>query len=410
MKRAVIYSLLFCVIVFSAYLTFEQTREGPPLIAREERHDLEPPRPSVSPLPAQPSRAREIPPETSLTETQNIVSAGDSTGQAKEKDHKTASEAAEKFRSGDYEGAAELYAELSERDRDALGPLGACYFRLGDYDSAEKVLEQAVKHNPDDFSVRKLLAVLAYEKDDTERGLLHAEAGLSLRNDPELLRLFEKLRNDKKSAESSESESSAHFRVVFDGYKHGAISRKVLEILEDAYRSVGKELGHFPSTKVTTVLYTGRDFRDITRSPEWSSGVYDGKIRIPVRGVEGSEALLRKVLFHEYAHAVVHSLTPRCPQWIHEGLAEHFSGSYQKKTGQVIPLRQLESFAWLSGKYVPMAYWESYSAVSFLIETHGLYRVKEFLRSLSTGADIEEAFKRAFGQSYSEFISTWGKS
>ncbi len=210
--------------------------------------------------------------------------------------------------------------------------------------------------------------------------------------------------------DSMEEESSEHFRISFDGYRHGAISRTVLGILEDAYGTVGKEFGYFPSEPLDTVLYTNRDFFDITQAPGWSGGIYDGKIRIPVRGAESNEALLRKVLFHEYTHAAVHSLYERCPLWMNEGLAEYFSKNYTKKIGQIIPLRSLErSFSWLSGQQVQVAYWESYSAVSFLIETHGFYRIKEFLRSLSEGAALDDAFKGSFGSTYGEFVATWGK-
>jgi tetratricopeptide (TPR) repeat protein len=319
-------------------------------------------------------------------------------------------QAAAKFNSGDYEGAVRLYRGLSERDKSALGGLGMAYLKLNDYENAERFLDLAVKNNPGDFPVRKALAFLCYRKDDVEKGLSHAEAGLSIKKDQELQRIYDKLKKDKDTAEISESESSSHFKITFDGYKHGGMSRKVLEILEDAYSAVGKEFGYFPSAPVNAILYTNRDFYDITRAPGWSGGIYDGKIRIPVRGAEGNEGLLKKVLFHEYTHSAVRSLTHRCPLWINEGLAEYFSRNDQKKTGQVIPLNMLvNSFSWLTGDQVAVAYRESYSAVSYLIDRHGFYRMKEFLQSLSEGMDVEQAFRGAFGQTYSEFVAAWGK-
>jgi hypothetical protein len=139
--------------------------------------------------------------------------------------------------------------------------------------------------------------------------------------------------------------------------------------------------------------------------------MYDGKIRLPIRGIEGQSASLKKVLFHEYTHAVVHSLTPGCPLWIHEGLSEYFSTHYPKKIGQVIPLNYLEkSFSGLRGENLRIAYWESYSAVSYLIEKYGLFRMKDLFVSLSRGNDINQAFRDAFSITYNEFISGWGKN
>jgi hypothetical protein len=78
--------------------------------------------------------------------------------------------------------------------------------------------------------------------------------------------------------------------------------------------------------------------------------------------------------------------------------------------GQLIPLRRIEdSFSGLSDRNVGVAYQESYSAVSYLIETYGLYRIKEMLESLSKGTDINQAFKDAFSKTYADFISEWGR-
>jgi hypothetical protein len=138
-------------------------------------------------------------------------------------------------------------------------------------------------------------------------------------------------------------------------------------------------------------------------------GMYDGKIRI-YQG-EGQGDLLKKVLFHEYTHAVVDSITQRCPKWINEGLAEYFSGGNKQKIGQLIPLRNIEnSFLGLSNRNAHIAYQESYSAVSYLIEKYGMHKMKEMLVSLSKGSDPDQAFSSAFSKTYTDFIKEWGKT
>jgi tetratricopeptide (TPR) repeat protein len=411
MARLAICGLLFCLTVFAVYFFNVRSSDEPigsDIAMSPAGKPVESPV-AGSPLPK--TDVAENPAEASLS-PEPLIPATDAadTARQKQEDQELASKATERFQSGDYEGAIKLYRELLERDAKALAGLGMSYFKLGDYENAKMFLEKASEHNPNDFDVRKLLAFVYYRKDDVEKGLEHAGAGLSLKGDPELRKLYEKLAKDKGTQDVSLNESSEHFRITFDGYKHGGVSRKVIGILEDAYGTVGKEFGYFPSEPVNAVLYTNRDFYDITQAPEWSGGIYDGKIRIPVRGAEANEAALKKVLFHEYTHSVVRSLTSRCPLWINEGLAEYFSKSYQKKVGQVIPLRSLgSSFSWLGSDKVGMAYWESYSAVSYLIERYGVYRMKEFLQSLSGGTDLEQAFRGAFGITYSEFVSSWGK-
>ena len=50
------------------------------------------------------------------------------------------------------------------------------------------------------------------------------------------------------------------------------------------YSRIGKTLNSFPTETLTVILYTNREFHDITRSPAWATGNYDGRIRIAVGG------------------------------------------------------------------------------------------------------------------------------
>jgi len=410
MARVIIYSLLSVLLMVTGYLFLglseKEALSPPSLPASQGTVEPEVPLPQSSPE------------EISKPFIESVQSAGIPTPRTAEesrlatpRDRELSLRAAEKLRAGEYADAAKLYHELSEHDPSAFKGMGLSYVNAGDYENARLPLEKALEHTPNDFMVRKVLAFLYYKKDDTERALTHAEAALSVMKDPELQKLQVRLRNEKSAEEHLINESTTHFKVSFDGYAHGDLSRKVIDILEDAYRTIGKELDYFPAEPVSVVLYTNRDFYDITQSPEWSGGIFDGKIKIPIRGVESREEELKKVLFHEYAHAVVHSLTPRCPLWINEGLAEHFSTNSGKRIGQLIPLTSLEtSFSRLRPENIHIAYWESYSAVSYLIERYGLHRIKKLLLALPRGADLNQAFEDAFSMSYHEFTSSWGKS
>lgn len=317
------------------------------------------------------------------------------------------------MREGNYGAALALLKERTAQDKTLLIDIGILLLKQGSYDEAIRSLEEAVQHIGNDFTTRKALAFAYYKKDDLEQSLLNAEKGLAVKQDLELQTLYDRIAREHRVQRGFISESSAHFKVVFDGYEHGGISRKVIGILEDAYRSIGNELGHFPSEPVTVILYTNKDFYDTTQAPGWAGGSYDpydGKIRVPVKGAEGNEALLKRVLFHEYAHAVVFSLTRTCPLWINEGIAEYYSGRGGRRAGQVIPLNYLErSFGWLNDR-VGIAYLVSYSAVAHLIERYGAYRVKEALLSLSRGNDPNKAFTDAFSMTYNDFVAKWGKS
>ncbi len=82
-----------------------------------------------------------------------------------------------------------------------------------------------------------------------------------------------------------------------------------------------------------------------------------------------------------------------------------------KKGGRIIPLNELHgSFMDIEESRVPIIYAESYSAVDYLIDRYGIFRVKTLLEELSGGREFKEAFKDLFFISYDEFQSAWEKS
>jgi tetratricopeptide (TPR) repeat protein len=408
MLRVAVYSSLLCLIILTVYVRYyQQPSRQPEEVAVDSQAPGSAPSPEQEPPPSDTQVSFSVPSPAFQIETPSLTG----NPQAMQGNSELLSRALEKFRTGDYEGAAGVFQELAETDKRALSAVGMSYFRLGDYQRANEYFEKALEFNANDFAARKALAISYYKLDDLKKSIEHAGKGLSLVADPELQALFDRLSKERNTQRNFIEESTAHFKVLFDGYEHGNIDRKVVGILEDAYRLVGQEMDYFPAAPISVVLNTGSDFFDVTRAPHWSGGVYDGKIRIPIRGSEGQGDLLKKVLFHEYTHAVVHSITDRCPSWIDEGLAEYFSTDNRQKIGQLIPLQKIENtFLGLSNKNVPIAYQESYSAVSFLIEKYGMYRMKEMLESISKGNNPDQAFRNAFSKTYSDFIREWGKT
>ena len=93
--------------------------------------------------------------------------------------------------------------------------------------------------------------------------------------------------------------------------------------LDRAYWRIGQLLGTYPSEPIAVVLYTGEQFRDITRSPSWAAGAYDGIIRVPMRGaLDNAEELDRVLVARVHARArSARSPSRGVPAWLNEGLA-----------------------------------------------------------------------------------------
>lgn len=201
---------------------------------------------------------------------------------------------------------------------------------------------------------------------------------------------------------------SSMFVISSDEVTGSELAETVLDTMETACNRVGYDLSYYPVTRVPVILYTRRDFRSVTAGPEWSGGLYDGKVRLPIGGAPEITPMLRRVLFHEYTHVVVGELTKgNSPTWLNEGLAEvegskEFSPPVAEletaaKTGEFIPFKTLEkSLASLDTRKASLAYQQSYSLVSFIISTYGMHKVREILANLGSGMGSEAAIAGAF--------------
>lgn len=206
--------------------------------------------------------------------------------------------------------------------------------------------------------------------------------------------------------------TGAHFTATFEGPADEAVAFRALELLEAAYYRIGSALNVYPTEPVEVVLHSLEQFHDVTRSPAWAAGLYDGRIHVPIKDADRSPEQLAEVLAHEYAHAVVAALAGRsAPAWLNEGLASVMEpgGALDltdrlARTSARIPLAKLrESFEGLPAGLVPLAYAQSAHAVRRLIQLRGGAAVVTLLRGLKEGEAFEAAFQSALGIRFEEF-------
>src|SRR5256885_15331927 len=122
-------------------------------------------------------------------------------------------------------------------------------------------------------------------------------------------RLIARVEQTQKAEQKFLARESSHFLVKFDGEADHAVWNRVLEILEEAYREIGQQLGHFPSKPILVVLHTRETFQGATGGPAWSDRLYDpgmGRIKKATRGALTHPARLARRPRPEKAHAPVH--------------------------------------------------------------------------------------------------------
>lgn len=317
------------------------------------------------------------------------------------------------IQSGDAARAARVFAEALEAQPDhpvLLFGAGAAAHLQGRTKEAATRLRRALEIAPDLTPASMLLGQIEYSSGEVSKAIAIYEKALShAPNDPNLTSRLNQWRADADANRGFVERRVDRFRVMFQGHADKALATRATDLLESAFWRIGKVLGAYPSDPVIVMLYTEKQFRDITLAPEWSGGVYDGRIRVPAAGAAQSPQLFERVLVHELTHAMVASLAPRgIPAWLHEGLAQHFEGDDPaaalrrlKAVGVVIPLRYLESsFTGLTAEQAMVAYDESLVVVDALlrrrrVDWNGLFG------ALGSSSRTEYTFDN-FGLRYSE--------
>jgi Flp pilus assembly protein TadD len=277
--------------------------------------------------------------------------------------------------------AAKAFASaLTQRPNEPVLLFGAAVAAelQGQTADAKPRLRRVLEVNPAFTPASLLLGEILYREGNLERAIATYEAALKQApGNPELVGRLSTWRGEADVHSTFIERRQDRFRVLFEGRSDASLAARATDTLTTAFWRIGQALGAYPSDPVQVMLYTDKQFRDITRAPEWSGGLYDGKIRVPVAGAARSPELFERVLTHELTHAMVTALAPRgVPSWLHEGVAQYLDGSSVAAArrrltahGRRIPLDQLEEgFDSLPAGAAEVAYDESLVAVSTLVD------------------------------------------
>ncbi|MHB8483746.1 MAG: tetratricopeptide repeat protein [Nitrospiria bacterium] len=291
------------------------------------------------------------------------------------------------------------------------------YNKLNKPEEAIPELEESIRLNPRELEAYRLLGEIYSEMDDPDKAIEALEKALALQpNDQVLMKLISKLKWDKQIESGLEKTSTMHFIIKFEGEEKKEIAGIVSDILDRAYRDIGSIFYERLFQPVVVILYSDQAFRNTVHGPGWSRGLYDGKIRIPVQGSIKDPDGLRKVLYHEYTHAVLHQIsTSPIPTWLNEGLAMYFEGGSEqdslsrvvaqaRQTGNLIPLSQLHgSFMGMNSATADLAYGESRLAVQGLIDRYSIRRVRDLIEQNRGPDSFPAVFEQVFLISYDQY-------
>ena len=314
---------------------------------------------------------------------------------------------------GDFGRAAELLHEgKAFDDEDSLLWLlrGIALMRNGTFAEAETELNEAWAMRGDEPQVLQQLGRLYYETDLMFEAVDIWQRALSLEPDNEALAAqLEKAQRELQVEKDLDRNYSGHFILSYAENRKADIGGEILDALEEAYTWAGAKLGHHPERQTPVILYTQRQFRGLTGSPEWAAGLYDGKIRLSIGGLTRVDDSVKALLAHEYMHVIVREMAgTQVPFWLNEGLAEVAAREQDRpallhleaaSTGEnLFRLEELEgTFRGIQTKRVKLAYEQSYSFASYLIDRFGWYPMAELLPLFRSGLASPDAIKQVYG-------------
>jgi len=321
------------------------------------------------------------------------------------------------FESGNLEEAlahAQRAASLAPSQVSLL--LEVAYFNImrSENTAALDTLERARSLAPDSPDVAKLAGWAEYNLNHLPEAVADWKRAQQLRPEAGVGQALEKAERDLEIEANFREGRSAHFDLRYYGGAAPGLAHDILQMLEEDFQSTATLLDYSPPEPIAVVLYTNEAFIDVTRAPKWVNGLNDGRIRLPVQGLDSVTPELAHVLKHELAHSFISLKTrDRSPVWVQEGIAQWVEGvrvgsqaalllaMYDRHEDPSLSVLE-ESFLGASSDTAEVDYAWSLAVVEAVIASGGPGDINRFLDAITTEHSTEAAAEKALRMNYAD--------
>ena len=311
--------------------------------------------------------------------------------------------------------AESLLQEAVQTDLDqgySQSRLAQAWLRLGRRQQAAHLVEGVRQQFPNCVPAWKTSAEIAFADGELNDAVSAMEKVAELLpEDQAMQQRLSFFRREQQMLASFLRVRSTRFDCMYDA-NNAAIQphlQQLLLDLEAASDAVNAQLGLQPLDRLLVLLLSPDDYR--SGAPNWSNGLYDGRIRVPFDGSSPPNEGLRATFRHEYTHAALHRVGPSIATWLHEGLAQWVEGGsgsaaadYLRSQAKPLPTlgqlqgnwTQISSAAQVRGYY---AY--ALSLTSWLSKQYGDASLAQLVQAMQHQGQ-EEAFVATFGMDTAE--------
>jgi tetratricopeptide (TPR) repeat protein len=319
------------------------------------------------------------------------------------------------LRSRDYDAALARFREALGYDaHDARAQLGlaATYLRTDQDIFARSTLERALLDHPDDPDLHALLGDVYNGEERTQEALAEWKRAYELKPNDALKSKIDKLSRERSIDGSYRQSDAAHFTLKYDGERAGAdLGAQILDYLESQFRELETRFDHYPLQPIIVILYPHRQFFEATQADANVLGLYDGKIRVPIGGLQQLNAEARHVLVHELTHAFIagksHGTAPR---WLHEGLAQRSEGKSTPTATGVSLAKEFQALQDKEGWGQAFSYPSALSFAEYLDDRVGFPALLDVMDAMAKGDTAEAAFEKVTRYSLKELRQAWGEA
>ena len=184
-------------------------------------------------------------------------------------------------------GYLEAGLRFDSQNPTILNYYAALLARTGNAAEALPYAERAVRAAPDSPDALTVLGYVQFADDHTSDAIRSWKHSLELRPDTTVQKYLAKAQRDATAEADYTQHESNHFILKYEGKQTSDTLRsQLIATLESEYDELVRQLGIAPRNSILVVLYTEQSFFDVTQAPSWSGAVFDGKLRIPINGVD----------------------------------------------------------------------------------------------------------------------------
>jgi hypothetical protein len=249
--------------------------------------------------------------------------------------------------------------------------------------------------------------------EDLDRAASAWKQALAARPDAEVEALLRKAEREEQAAENYLDKQSGRFVLRYDsGQAPDRVGIEILAALDEMYSDMVGTFNYSPREPIVVLLYPQDTFYDLTGVPPEVDGVFDGKVRVPITGLNTVPPQLRTVLRHELVHAFVALKTRgHAPRWLQEGLAQWHAGQrppvpasafrslFEPRDGSAV-FRIQQAFG--TPAQMGAAYMASWYVVDSLQRRYSLGDMDRLLEALARGESMNQALYSAFRLTYED--------